>query len=172
MRRFTKNGLSLVEVMIAIAIIAIIATVGTRVVRKYRVRARLTEAISVLGPIRQKIFKFYRKKRVLPDTNTCSDSNCLADLGLPINNPTPYITRIKYYHGSGKDGMVVVWMNNSALGFSGQWVLQYHYYLSHSGHIKFACVSGQSYPIPEDYLPPTCLKDLPAGMGNPNTYHG
>ena len=61
--RIQSLGFTLIEVMIAVAIIAILASVAVPGYNSYLVRTKLTEAQSQLGDIRVKMEQFYQDNR-------------------------------------------------------------------------------------------------------------
>ena len=68
--RIQSLGFTLIEVMIAVAIIAILASVAVPGYNSYLVRTKLTEAQSQLGDIRVKMEQFYQDNRAYGTTGT------------------------------------------------------------------------------------------------------
>src|SRR3954471_16993434 len=66
MKRF--NGFTLVELMVTVAIIAILAAIALPAYRDYVIRGKLAEACSVLGSQRVKMEQFYQDARTYVGT--------------------------------------------------------------------------------------------------------
>jgi general secretion pathway protein G len=70
----SSNGFTLLEAMIALAIIGILAAIAIPNFIDYREKARITVAIAEIKNIEKKILEFYEENKAFPVT--------LADLGL------------------------------------------------------------------------------------------
>jgi type IV pilus assembly protein PilE len=75
----TQNGFTLIELMIVIAILAILATIALPAYNDYVTRGKIPEAIANLADLRVKMEQFYQDNRIYgtPDGAT----NCGKDAG-------------------------------------------------------------------------------------------
>lgn len=72
-RRYTA-GFSLMELMIAVAIVAVLAAIATEAYGRYVVSGKLSESFAILGDYRLKMEQFKQDNRSYADpqnTNTC-----------------------------------------------------------------------------------------------------
>jgi type IV pilus assembly protein PilE len=80
-RKSEDNGFTLIELMIAIAIIAILAAIAIPNYSQYIVRSKLTESTSALADVRVRMEQFYQDNRNYGTTTSCSNTS------LPISAP-------------------------------------------------------------------------------------
>lgn len=80
-----RNGFTLIEVMIAVAIVAIIAAVSLPSYRDHVTRGKITEALSTLGDLRVKLEQYYQDNRTY--VGACADGTTA-----PLPTGTKYFT--------------------------------------------------------------------------------
>lgn len=68
----SPHGFSLIELMIALAIAAIIAAVAVPGYRDHMLRARIPEATSTLSELAMRLEQHYQDHRVYGDTTSCA----------------------------------------------------------------------------------------------------
>jgi len=86
-----KNGFTLIELMIVVAIIGILAAIALPAYQDYTIRAQMVEGITMTNALKPKIAEFYNYKGRFPKNN--------AEAGLPES---------KYLIGNYVKGMTVV----------------------------------------------------------------
>jgi type IV pilus assembly protein PilE len=89
----STRGFTLIEVMIAVAIVAILAAVALPSYRDYVTRGQLSEAHSQLAAMRVKMEQWYQDTRSY--AGACTAGTTAA---LPGNNGTADNTNIKYFN--------------------------------------------------------------------------
>jgi type IV pilus assembly protein PilE len=80
-RKSEDKGFTLIELMIAIAIIAILAAIAIPNYSKYIVRSKLSESTSALADVRVRMEQFYQDNRNYGNTTSCSNTS------LPVDPP-------------------------------------------------------------------------------------
>ena len=156
MQSSKHQGFNLIELMIAFAIVAILAAFAVPAYNRYVIRSKVTQALTTLGPLKQKVAAFYTHNGVLPRKTTCSDIRC-SELGLPMNNPSPEIQTVRI--GGGE--VVVVEFNDANMGWSGtDWRLMFGWIIK-NGTIEFRCTryTINSLKVPDEYLPASCQQN-------------
>ena len=62
-----KKGFTLIELMIALAIIAILAAIAIPQYNKYVARTQVAEAFALLGPVKQALTLYHQENGDFPD---------------------------------------------------------------------------------------------------------
>ncbi len=154
MKRTLQKGFTLIELMIVVAIIGILAAVALPAYQDYTIRARVTEGLSLVEPL---------KKALATDGSTT-----LADLAITVNTfnaqaggvgaTSKYVTNIQAVNTTG---VMAITYNGGAVGFkAAENILQIHPFIRSgattvatlataltpatqvSGTMDFACVSA------------------------------
>jgi type IV pilus assembly protein PilE len=90
-----QRGFTIIEVMITVAIIAILAAIALPAYNDYVQRAKLTEAMNGLSETRVRLEQFYQDNRNYgtPD----GVGNCGKDAGGGVRVPMPAAPQMKYF---------------------------------------------------------------------------
>ncbi len=134
-----QQGFTLIELMIVVAIIAILITVALPQYQNYTVRAKVSELLMAAADAKISIAEFAQ----VNDTLTASGT------GLTINTDSSYVTG-----GSvGADGPITVTGSAAALGAESDVSITLNPTLQASGVVTWECDGGVT---PAKYLPATC----------------
>lgn len=86
MMKKANQGFTLIEIMIVIAIIAILAAIAVPMYRDYITRAKLAEAFSMASGLKSRVVESYSLKQACPINTGAADQGILK--------PTDYATNI------------------------------------------------------------------------------
>jgi prepilin-type N-terminal cleavage/methylation domain-containing protein len=81
-RKRRARGFSLIELMLAVAVVGTLAAVAIPAYESYRIRAESTDGVVQFGAVRSKIAEFYASHGELPGT--------FVDIGLPPATAVAY----------------------------------------------------------------------------------
>ena len=88
MLRDNERGFSLIELMISLAIIAILLTIALPLYQNYKVRARMAESLIVVEPVKRAIEDYYVERQDWPWNNE------EAGLSEPEDLATDFVEKI------------------------------------------------------------------------------
>jgi type IV pilus assembly protein PilE len=129
------RGFSLIEIMVVVAIVAILASIAVPAYRDYVMRGKLAEAYTVLASQRVKMEQFYQDRRTY-------DGACAAGTVAPAPTGT-YFT----YKCDIKDQTYTI----TATGVTAQGVPDFAFTIDQSNNRTTAAThSGWSYPSPNN----------------------
>ena len=135
------QGFTLIELMIVVAIIAILAAVGIPAYQDYAARSQVTEAFSLAGDARTAVTVFHTERSTYPVDN---EDAGLAD---PSSITGRYVAAVTVGAGSGH--VEVLLGNNASDKITGQtMIMQLH---NQSGSLRWDCGG-----IDPKYLPSVC----------------
>lgn len=135
------TGFTLIELMIVVAIIAIIVTLGLPVYNNYTIRAKISEGLKVATAAKTAI------------STTCQEDPTIDPLtsdeaGYDFNNDTNYISSVVI---SGSCATAIISVQTQTTGAVPDPVLTITG-VAKQGHIDFSCVSSG----PNRHVPDTC----------------
>ena len=143
----SSAGFTLIELMIGMAIIGILASVGLPAYQTYTVKARVTEGISLMGPARTAVTLYVQRLGVLPP----GGDNMAA--GFIQNVDTTYVDTVDWHI----DQRIEIEFKEAALGITGQLELGLEPQISNGRITEWLC--GQDGDVPAEnykYLPAGC----------------
>jgi type IV pilus assembly protein PilE len=84
------RGFTLIEVMITVAIVAILAAVAYPSYRDYIIRSRLTDATNGLSSVRAEMERYFQDNRTYASLSAAIVSPCLRATGLAFGSPVTF----------------------------------------------------------------------------------
>lgn len=136
------KGFTLIELMIVIAIIALLASLGLPMYQDYTVRAKVTEIVLAATPAKTALAEFTQVSGAMP-TSLALDSQ-----------QSQYVAGVSYSRDSDKVGVITVTAKEQPR--IGGKTLQLKGTLSDSGQLAWSCGPGATEGIEPKYLPATC----------------
>jgi type IV pilus assembly protein PilA len=137
-----QQGFTLIELMIVVAIIAILASVAMPTYQTYTVRAQVAEGLNLSGPLQSAVAEYYNDYGAYPADNTAAGV-------LPAANYTG-----KYVAGVSVAGAVISieYGNDAHAQINGETVTLTA--VNALGSMNWDCASGGT--IPDTLLPQVC----------------
>jgi type IV pilus assembly protein PilE len=112
----TEAGFTLIELMIAIAVVAILAAVGMPSYVNYTTRANIPEATSMLADMRVKLEQYFQDNRTYVGACAAGTAAPLPPNGKYFDVACPTLTATTYQvraTGSGRMDGFVYWVNQN-----------------------------------------------------------
>lgn len=140
-----QRGFTLIELMIVVAIIAILAAIAISQYQDYVIRAQISEGESLANAVKTSIGEFYNSQGRFPGNNTSTN------LPLPASITGSFVTQV-----STTSGIITATFGNKAstpiiggtLDFSPT---------TNAGSIYWTCKAGTSTPtLQARWLPANC----------------
>src|SRR5688572_26899803 len=106
--RCRQDGFTILEIMIVIAIIAIMLVIAIPVYQDYTVRTRVQECVTLQAPVKLKISEAAITEKRMPPADE-----------VPLNRTTAFCDRGSYVRDSDDAATVIVNVNEDAVGAAG-----------------------------------------------------
>ena len=142
-----QKGFTLIELMIVVAIIAILAAIAIPAYQNYLIRSQVSEGMSLTGGLKTAYTEFYSNKGYFPPSNTSAGEASSGSI------TGKYVTSAGV--DSGGTGVITVTFGgqaNDAIKASGANTLVLSP-VTHSGSISWTCTQST---IAQKYLPSSC----------------
>ena len=139
------KGFTLIELMIVVAIIAILAALAMSQYQDYVIRAQLSEGMSLADAVKTTIGDHYQNRGLFPSANQS------AGLAAPTEIRGNYVTQV-----STTNGVITATFGNRVNSAASGATLDFSP-ITHGGSIEWRCKKGTAAPLLEDrWLPTNC----------------
>ena len=146
-KQIRNNGFTLIELMIAVAVISILAAIAVPTYRDYTVRAKISEALNMTASAKISITEYYISKGRLPSN--------LDEAGLE-NISTDYIASMEYA-GDDDSGRITVTFADDIGGGAGGKKLVVEAEPAHDGALLvWGCAAAAEDGVDARHLPANC----------------
>jgi type IV pilus assembly protein PilA len=141
-----QKGFTLIELMIVVAIIAILAAIAIPAYQDYLVRSQVSEGSVLADGAKTAISEFYSNKGYFPGANSS------AGLATAVSIKGKYVTQVDAGTDAGK--IEVTFGNEANTAISGSlFVLSA---VTSAGSISWTCKSSGGTTVASKYLPSSC----------------
>ncbi|MHB1059070.1 MAG: pilin [Rhodanobacter sp.] len=141
-----QKGFTLIELMIVVAIIAILAAIAIPAYQDYLVRSQVSEASTLADGAKTAIAEYYS------NTGDFPTSNKSAGLATKTDIKGKYVTEVDV---GQKGGVIQVTFGNSAnKAISGK--LFSLSAITHAGSVEWSCKNPTYTTVDQKYLPTSC----------------
>ena len=144
-----QKGFTLIELMIVVAIIAILAAIAIPAYQNYLIRTQVSEGMSLMGGAKTAVAEYYSNYGNFPPSQ--------ASAGLDVDTAITgkYVTKVDLISGAGTGlGKIQATYGNSANTVISGGTLTLSP-ITHSGSIAWTC-KGDGTKVVDKYLPSSC----------------
>lgn len=142
-----QKGFTLIELMIVVAIIAILAAIAIPQYQNYLIRTQVSEGMNLADGAKTAVAEFYNNKGYFPTDNKS------AGLPPPASITGKYVSTVDA--GKTTQGKIIaIFGKESNSKIKGSQVVLSAY--DQGGSITWNCKSGAGTNVPDAYLPTSC----------------
>ena len=143
-----QKGFTLIELMIVVAIIAILAAIAIPAYQDYVIRSQVTEGSSLVEGSKTAVAEYYSNTGNLPPTNAS------AGVSAPTAILGTYVTQVTVGTAGGGLGKIQAKFGGKAnVAIAGEFLVFSP--VTHAGSTTWTC-SGSGTTVPSKYLPSVC----------------
>lgn len=150
-----QAGFTLIELMIAVAIVGVLAAIAVPLYRNYVQRAKVSEGLVLAQPLKRAVGEYYNIHGHLPEVDANNWNNVLAELDMPSGAEGmasgSYVKRI-WWHNNTEEPAIYIRYADGALDDK----LLYLSAVFGTSAITWHCEAPASGGVPVDYLPASC----------------
>lgn len=155
-----QRGFSLIELMVAVAIVGVLAAIAIPLYRDYITRAKISEGLTLAQPLKAAVGEYYALHGGLPELPNNNWTNALEALGMPGDGENgaasgTYVKRIYWHNNTEEPGIYIRYAGGDIDD-----KLVYLEAAFQQGAIRWHCTApGGQTGVPARYLPNNCRDD-------------
>ena len=152
-----QKGFTLIELMIVVAIIAILAAIAIPAYQDYTIRSQVSEGLSLADGAKTAVAEYYTNKNSTPTDNPT------AGLAKDVSIGGSYVVSVGVNSGGGTNGQIgITYGQGTGTGFgsktnskiAGATLLLSPIFSV--GSVSWSCKSGGTKAIAAKYIPSSC----------------